>query len=80
VGFWWYKPFKKFIMTTLKQLYKIKNLLMDAKTTSIGIENLHLTSKLDTAMIHFTKAYEEEEARLRSEGKDGNDIVLIIRD
>ena len=67
-------------MTTLKQLYKIKNLLMDAKTTSIGIENLHLTSKLDRAMIHFTKAYEEEEARLRSKGKDGNDIVLMIRD
>ena len=66
-------------MTTLKQLSKIKNLLMDAKTTSIGIENLNLTTKLDMAMYNSIEAYELEEARLRSEGKDGNDILLMIR-
>ena len=66
-------------MTTLKQLSKIKNLLIDAKTTSIGIENLNLSTKLDMAMYNFIEAYELEEARLRSEGKDGNDILLMIR-
>lgn len=67
-------------MTNLKQLSRIKNLLIDAKTTSIGIENLNLTTKLDMAMYNFIEAYELEEARLRSEGKDGNDILLMIRD
>ena len=66
-------------MTTLKQLSKIKNLLIDAKTTSIGIENLNLSTKLDMAMYNFIEAYELEESRLRSEGKDGNDILLMIR-
>jgi hypothetical protein len=67
-------------MTSLKQLSKIKNLLIDAKTNSIGIENLNLTTKLDMAMYNFIQAYELEEAKLRSEGKDGNDILLMIRD
>ena len=71
--------FKNKTMTTLKQLSKIKNLLIDAKTTSIGIENLNLSTKLDMAMYNFIEAYELEESRLRSEGKDGNDILLMIR-
>jgi hypothetical protein len=66
-------------MTTIKQLSKIKNLLIDAKHASASIEDLSLTTKLDVAMYNFLEAYELEEARLRSEGKDGSDILLMIR-
>jgi hypothetical protein len=67
-------------MNNLKQLSIIKNLLMDAKITSYGIEDLKLTTKLDIAMYNFMQAYDSEVARLRSKGKDGNDILLMIRD
>jgi hypothetical protein len=67
-------------MTTLKQLSKIKNLLIDAKQMSVGIEDLNLTSKLDMAMYNFIEAYDAEENRLRSQGKNGNDILSMIRD
>ena len=67
-------------MNNLKQLSIIKNLLMDAKITSYGIEDLELTTKLDIAMYNFMQEYDSEVARLRSEGKDGNDILLMIRD
>ncbi len=75
-------------MTNLKQLSKIKNLLIDAKQISVGIEDLNLTSKLDMAMYNFIEAYNVEEKRLRSQGLDtslvtrlnGNDILLMIRD
>ena len=66
-------------MSTLKQLSIIKNLLMDAKLTSTGIEDLNLTTKLDMAMYNFIEAYELEESRLRSEGKNGDDLLLMIR-
>ena len=68
------------IMNNLKQLSIIKNLLMDAKITSYGIEDLELTTKLDIAMYNFMQAYDSEVVRLRSKGKDGNDILLMIRD
>ena len=67
-------------MKKLKQLSKIKNLLLDASCLSSGIDDLNLTSKLDMAMYNFINAYELEEKKLRNEGKDGNDILLIIRD
>lgn len=67
-------------MTTIKQLSKIKNLLIDAKEASASIEDLSLTTKLDVAMYNFLEAYDLEEARLRAEGKDGNDLLLMIRD
>lgn len=67
-------------MNTLKQLSKVKNLLIDAKEISVGIEDLNLTSKLDMAMYNFIEAYDSEVAKLRSEGKDGNDLLLMIRD
>ena len=67
-------------MNNLKQLSIIKNLLMDAKITSYGIEDLELTTKLDIAMYNFMQAYDSEVVRLRSKGKDGNDILLMIRD
>ncbi len=66
-------------MTTIKQLSEIKNLLIDAKHKSIGLESTVLNTKLDMAMYNFIQAYELEESRLRSEGKDGNDILLMIR-
>lgn len=66
-------------MNNLKQLSIIKKLLIDAKATSRGIEDFNLTSKLDVAMYNFIEAYELEEKKLRSEGKDGNDILLMIR-
>ena len=53
---------------------------MDAKITSYGIEDLELTTKLDIAMYNFMQAYDSEVVRLRSKGKDGNDILLMIRD
>jgi len=69
-------------MSNIKQLSKIKNLLIDAKIASRGIDNLELEleSKLDMAMYNFIKAYELEEAKLRAEGKNGNDLVLMLRD
>jgi len=67
-------------MKKLKQLSKIKNLLLDASCLASGIDDLNLTSKLDMAMYNFINAYELEEKKLRNEGKDGNDILLIIRD
>ena len=67
-------------MTNLKQLSKIKNLLIDAKLAFEGIDDMALETKLDMAMYNFIKAYDDEEAKLRADGKDGNDILLIIRD
>lgn len=67
-------------MTTLKQLSKIKNLLIDAKHTAVSLEDLHLTSKLDVAMTNFIEAYEKEENRLLSQGKNYNDILMMIRE
>ena len=67
-------------MTKIKQLSKIKNLLLDARITFTGIENQDLECKLDVAMYNFIKAYELEEAKLRAEGKNGNDLVLMLRD
>lgn len=67
-------------MNKFKQLSKIKNLLLDAKIVFKGIENQDLECKLDVAMYNFIKAYELEEAKLRSEGKNGNDILLMLRD
>jgi hypothetical protein len=67
-------------MSTIKQLSKIKNLLIDAKEASLSIEDLNLTAKLDAAMYNFIDAYDVEEFRLRSEGKNGNDLLLMIRE
>jgi hypothetical protein len=67
-------------MTTIKQLSKIKNLLIDAKMASVGIESMELNTKLDIALYNFIEAYDSEAARLRSEGKNGNDLLLMIRD
>jgi hypothetical protein len=67
-------------MTTLKQLSKIKNLLIEAKLMSSGLEDLNLTTKLDMAMDNFIEAYKLEESKARLEGKDGNDILLMLRD
>jgi len=66
-------------MTTIKQLSKIKNLLIEAKELSIGMDDFHVTSKLDMAMYNVILSYEQEENRLRAEGKDGNDLLLMIR-
>jgi len=67
-------------MNTLKQLSKVKNLLIDAKEASVGVESMELNTKLDMALYNFIEAYDSEVARLRSEGKNGNDLLLMIRD
>ncbi len=67
-------------MNTLKQLSTIKNLLIEARVVSAGLEDLDLITKLDMAMCNFINAYDLEKAKLRAEGKDGNDMLLMIRD
>lgn len=67
-------------MNKLKQLSVLKNLLMDASLATRGMEYSNLTANIDMAMYGALDAYDKEEARLRLEGMDDNDFVLMLRD
>ena len=57
-------------MTNIKQLSKIKNLLIEAKQLSIEMDDFHVTSKLDMAMYNVILSFEQEENRLRAESNN----------
>jgi len=60
-------------MTDLKAIHKIKNLLIEAKHNSYGME-FKLTSKLDIALTSFLNEYKEKTKELT-----GSEILEHIR-
>ena len=61
-------------MENLKEINRIKNLLIEAKHTSLGMENFELTSKLDMALTAFVNEFNRQ-----TEGKSGAEILEQIR-
>ena len=60
-------------MENLQEINKIKNLLIDAKISSLSMDNFNLTSKLDMALNSFVKEYNTQ-----IEGQSGLDIHIEL--
>ena len=61
-------------MKNLKEINQIKNLLIEAKHTSLIMDNFDLTSKLDIALTAFVNEYDRQ-----TKGKSGAEVLEQIR-
>jgi len=62
-------------MKNLQEINKIRNLLIDAKVTSLAIDNFNLTCKLDVALNAFLNEYNKI-----TEGVSGLDIHIATNE
>ena len=61
-------------MENLKEINRIKNLLIEAKHASLGMDDFNLTSKLDIALTAFLNEYNEQK-----KGMKGAEILELIK-
>ena len=61
-------------MENLKEIHRIKNLLIEAKHTSLIMDNFELTSKLDMALTAFVNEYDKQ-----TKGKSGAEVLEQIK-
>ena len=61
-------------MKNLKEINRIKNLLIEAKHASLGMDDFNLTSKLDIALTAFLNEYNEQK-----KGMKGAEILESIK-
>jgi len=61
-------------MKNLKEINKIKNLLIEAKHVSLGMDEFNLTCKLDEALTAFVNEYNKQ-----TKGKKGAEILDAIK-